>query len=221
MILLIDNYDSFTWNLVQRIGELDASLDLRVIRNDKITPDEIARLGPSHIIISPGPCSPTEAGVSNEVIRRFAGVVPILGVCLGHQCIGHVHGMTVARHARIMHGKTSPISHDGTGIFRGVPSPFSATRYHSLVVLRRDVPAQGWEVSAWTTDTLDDGTRAEVVMGLRRVGRAGEAPLEGVQFHPESFLTVEGPRLLANFLGIGAGRAGSDLEALRSVAQTR
>lgn len=202
MILLIDNYDSFTWNLVQRIGELDPAIDLRVVRNDEITVEEAEALRPTHVIVSPGPCSPTEAGVSNEIIMRFAGRVPVLGVCLEHQCIGHTHGMTVARHSRIMHGKTSEIAHDGRGIFRGIPSPFVATRYHSLVVLRSTVPAQGWEVSAWTTDVLDDGTKAEVVMGLRRLGKPGEAPLEGVQFHPESFLTVDGPRMLANFLGI-------------------
>jgi len=206
VILLIDNYDSFTWNLVQRIGELDPTLDLRVERNDRITPDQADSLRPSHIIVSPGPCSPREAGVSNAIIQRFAGRVPVLGVCLGHQCIGYVHGMTVARHSRIHHGKTSEIHHDGRGIFRGVPSPFTATRYHSLVVLRDSMPREGWEVSAWTEDSLDDGTRREVVMGLRRVPGAGEprAPLDGVQFHPESFLTTEGPRLLANFLGLGA-----------------
>lgn len=209
MILLIDNYDSFTWNLVQRIGELDPAIDLRVVRNDEITVEEAEALRPTHVIVSPGPCSPTEAGVSNEIIMRFAGRVPVLGVCLGHQCIGHTHGMTVARHSRIMHGKTSEIAHDGRGIFRGVPSPFVATRYHSLVVLRSTVPAQGWEVSAWTTDVLDDGTKAEVVMGLRRLGKPGEAPLEGVQFHPESFLTMEGPRMLANFLGIGDKAGGT------------
>lgn len=203
MILLIDNYDSFTWNLVQRIGELDASLDLRVIRNDKITAAEAAAMKPSHIIISPGPCSPNEAGVSNDIITALEGKIPILGVCLGHQCIGHTHGMTVTRHARIMHGKTSEISHDGKGIFRGVPSPMTATRYHSLVVLLPTIPPTGWEVSAWCTDTLDDGSVVDVVMGLRRTARPGEAVLEGVQFHPESFLTVEGPKLLANFLGIG------------------
>lgn len=204
MVLLIDNYDSFTWNLVQRIGELDPSIDLHVVRNDAITVDEAERLWPTHVIISPGPCSPREAGVSNAIIERFAGRVPVLGVCLGHQCIGHVSGMTVTRHARIVHGKTSDIFHDGRGIFRGLPSPFTATRYHSLVVLRDTVPAEGWEVSAWTTDTLDDGTEAEVVMGLRRMGKPGEAALDGVQFHPESFLTTEGPRLLANFLGKAA-----------------
>jgi anthranilate synthase/aminodeoxychorismate synthase-like glutamine amidotransferase len=208
VILLIDNYDSFTWNLVQRIGEIDPSVDVHVVRNDRITPDEARALAPSHIIISPGPCTPLEAGVSNDILGAFAGAVPILGVCLGHQCIGHVNAMTVTRHSRIMHGKTSPIHHDGQGVFRGLPNPFTATRYHSLVVLRHTVPADGsWAVSAWTTDTLDDGTRADVVMGLRRVSPAGIAPLEGVQFHPESFLTEEGPRLLANFLAMGAAEA--------------
>ncbi len=204
MILLIDNYDSFTWNLVQRIGELDPSLDLRVVRNDQITADEAVALKPSHVIISPGPCSPTEAGISNEIVRRFAGAVPLLGVCLGHQCIGFTHGMTVTRHSRIMHGKTSQIHHDGRGIFRGLPNPFVATRYHSLVVLRETMPQNGWEVSAWTEEELEDGARQSVVMGLRRIGKSGDAPLEGVQFHPESFLTVDGPRLLANFLGLKA-----------------
>lgn len=202
MILLIDNYDSFTWNLVQRIGELDASLDIRVERNDRISVEEAETLGPSHIIVSPGPCSPTEAGISNQIITHFAGRVPLLGVCLGHQCIGHTHGMIVRRHARIMHGKTSEIHHDGRGLFAGLPNPFTATRYHSLVVLRETIPSEGWEVSAWTTDTLDDGSTAEVVMGLRRTGLPGEAPLDGLQFHPESFLTTEGPRLFANFLGL-------------------
>jgi anthranilate synthase/aminodeoxychorismate synthase-like glutamine amidotransferase len=217
MILLIDNYDSFTWNLVQRIGELDPAIDLRVVRNDKITPDQAVEMRPSHVIISPGPCSPTEAGVSNAMIERFAGKVPVLGVCLGHQCMGHVHGMTVTRNPKVMHGKTSLIHHDGKGLFAGVPNPFVATRYHSLVVLRETVPtgtgsgggrgdagAAGWEVSAWTTDTFADGSTKDVVMGLRRIGAPAEAPMEGVQFHPESFLTIEGPRLLANFLGIPA-----------------
>lgn len=213
LILLIDNYDSFTWNLVQRLGELDPSLelgrDLVVVRNDKITPDEAERLdggrGPSRIIISPGPCTPSEAGVSSAIIERFAGRVPILGVCLGHQCIGALHGMTVARHAVPMHGKTSPISHDGRGVFAGLSSPFTATRYHSLVVLANTVPAavpgqDGWAVSAWTDEADGDGKR-RVVMGLRRVwADPSKSPLEGVQFHPESFLTEEGPRLLRNFL---------------------
>ena len=213
MILLIDNYDSFTWNLVQRIGELDRSLDVRVVRNDKITPDEAVAMEPTHVIVSPGPCTPLEAGVSNDIVGAFAGRTPLLGVCLGHQCIGHTHGMPVRRHDRIMHGKTSPIHHDDAGVFAGLPNPFTATRYHSLVVPRDTVPTDnGWAVSAWTTDTLDDGSEREVVMGLRTV-RDG-VPLEGVQFHPESYLTEVGPRLLANFLGLdpattaGAGGAG-------------
>lgn len=214
MILLIDNYDSFTWNLVQRLGELDPSLDperdLLVVRNDKITPEEAERIdggqGPSHVIISPGPCTPAEAGVSTAIIERFAGRVPVLGVCLGHQCIGAMNGMTVARHAVPMHGKTSPVKHDGRGVFAGLSNPFEATRYHSLVVLADTVPARvpgrdGWEVSAWTDEDDGRGGVRRVVMGLRRVwADAGKAPLEGVQFHPESFLTVEGPRLLKNFL---------------------
>ena len=192
MILLIDNYDSFTYNLVQRIGELDPRIDLRVYRNDKITIEEAEALRPDHIIISPGPCSPAEGAVSNDIIRRFEGRVPILGVCLGHQCIGYTHGMTVTRNDRLMHGKTSPIHHDGRTIFVGMSNPFTATRYHSLVVLRNTIDESQWDVSAWT----EEGE----VMGLRRKGEG--APMEGVQFHPESFLTVEGPLLLANFLGL-------------------
>ena len=200
MILLIDNYDSFTYNLVQRIGELDASLDLRVVRNDKITPPEVEQLRPSHIIVSPGPCTPREAGVSCDVIDAFAGRVPLLGVCLGHQSIGDRFGMTVDRHVKLMHGKTSEIHHDGRTIFEGISEPFTATRYHSLVILADSFDHGRFEVSAWCED---DGQR--VVMGLRAKPGAlpgGGAPLEGVQFHPESFLTVEGPRLLANFLGL-------------------
>ena len=210
MLLLIDNYDSFTWNLVQRIGEIDAALPIEVVRNDKITPEQAEQLRPSHVIISPGPCSPTEAGVSNDIVRRFAGRVPLLGVCLGHQCIGFTGGMTVSRAPRVMHGKTSQVQHDGRGIYAGMSEPFTATRYHSLVVLRDTVPPVGWEVSAWTVEH-DEGSltgRREVVMGLRRVwskadlaGGLPGAPLDGVQFHPESFLTEEGPLLLANFLG--------------------
>lgn len=217
-ILLIDNYDSFTWNLVQRLGEIDPSLrldrDLLVVRNDKITPDEAERIdggrGPSHVIISPGPCSPAEAGVSSAIIERFAGRVPVLGVCLGHQCIGALHGMTVTRHATPMHGKTSPVHHDGLGVFAGLSNPFTATRYHSLVVLAESVPQarpgeDGWAVSAWTDEPDGRGGTRRVVMGLRRVwADSGRAPLEGVQFHPESFLTEEGPRLLRNFLDMGA-----------------
>jgi len=203
MILLIDNYDSFTWNLVQRLGELRPDLIVRVVRNDKITPDEVESLNPERIIISPGPCTPNEAGVSNELVRRFAGRIPILGVCLGHQCIGAVHGMTVERHAKIMHGKTSLIHHDNEGVFMGVANPFEATRYHSLVVRRDSVPTDGWAISAWTADTLESGETVEVVMGLRRVWSENDTnkqPLVGVQFHPESFLTTQGHTLLANFL---------------------
>jgi len=192
MILLIDNYDSFTYNLVQRIGELDASLDLRVFRNDKITTDEAEKLAPQRVIISPGPCTPAEGGVSNDMIRHFAGRVPVLGVCLGHQCMGFTHGMTVERNDRLMHGKTSMIHHDGEGVFEGLSNPFEATRYHSLIVRREGMDTSQWTVSAWTDE--------DEVMGIRR--NWDQAPLEGVQFHPESFLTTEGPLLLANFLGL-------------------
>ncbi len=194
MILLIDNYDSFTFNLVQRIGELDPAVDLRVVRNDEVTVNDIERLGPTHIVLSPGPCTPNEAGICNEVVRAFRGGIPILGVCLGHQCIGAQHGMVVRRAEQIMHGKTSLIHHDGRAIFEGLPNPFVATRYHSLIVQRDTVPLDQFEVSAWTDD--------EVVMGLRWKGPERAAPLNGVQFHPESFLTVDGPLLLANFLGL-------------------
>lgn len=190
MIVLIDNYDSFTYNLVQRLGELDAGIDLRVYRNDKITPEQIEALGPSHIIISPGPCTPREAGVSNEVISRFAPTLPVLGVCLGHQCIGHVYGGEVVRNERIMHGKTSMIHHDGEGVFRGMSNPFEATRYHSLVIRRETFHNPDFVVSAWT----EEGE----IMGVRH--RTWQ--LHGVQFHPESFLTAEGPKLLANFLAL-------------------
>lgn len=190
MILLIDNYDSFTYNLVQRLGELDRSLDLRVIRNDQVTPAEAEGLDPSHLIISPGPCSPAEAGVSNAMIERFAGKIPILGVCLGHQCIGQVYGGKVVRNSRTMHGKTSPIHHDGSGVFQGLQNPFEATRYHSLVIERQTWNHPDFLVNAWT----EEGE----IMGVRH--RAW--PLHGVQFHPESFLTVEGPKLLANFLAM-------------------
>jgi anthranilate synthase/aminodeoxychorismate synthase-like glutamine amidotransferase len=192
MILLIDNYDSFTYNLLQRIGELDASLDLRVVRNDKITPDQAEAMRPERVIISPGPCTPREGGVSNDIIRRFAGKVPLLGVCLGHQCIGFAHGMTVRRHTRLMHGKTSAIHHDGRGVFEGLGNPFVATRYHSLIVDRQTIDESKWQISAWTDQ--------DEVMGLRLID--SPVPVEGVQFHPESFLTVEGPGLLANFLGL-------------------
>jgi anthranilate synthase/aminodeoxychorismate synthase-like glutamine amidotransferase len=188
MILLIDNYDSFTYNLVQRLGELDPDVDLRVVRNDRITADEVAALRPSHIIISPGPCTPREAGVSNDLIRRFAPTVPTLGVCLGHQCIGHVFGGEVVRNERVMHGKTSPIHHDGQGVFRGLSDPFEATRYHSLVIRRETFHNPDFVISAWTSE--------DEIMGVRHK----RWPLHGVQFHPESFLTIEGPQLLRNFV---------------------
>jgi anthranilate synthase/aminodeoxychorismate synthase-like glutamine amidotransferase len=188
MILIIDNYDSFTYNLVQRLGELDGQLDIRVFRNDQVSADAVARLEPSHIIISPGPCTPREAGVSNAVLQQLAGQVPILGVCLGHQCIGHCFGGEVVRNQRIMHGKTSPIYHDGQGVFRGLSNPFEATRYHSLVIRRDTFNNPDFVISAWTAEGE--------IMGVRH----RRWPLHGVQFHPESFLTQEGPRLLANFL---------------------
>jgi para-aminobenzoate synthetase component II len=187
MIVLIDNYDSFTYNLVQRLGELDAGADLRVFRNDKVTVDELERLAPSHIIISPGPCTPREGGISNEVIRRFAGRTPLLGVCLGHQCIGYTFGADVVRADRLMHGKTSLIRHDGRKLFEGITNPFEATRYHSLII-RNGTLSADFEVTAWTDENE--------IMGVRH----RQWPLEGVQFHPESFLTPDGPRMLANFL---------------------
>ena len=193
MILLIDNYDSFTYNLVQRIGELDASLDLRVFRNDKITVARAQQLAPACVIISPGPCTPREAGMSNDLIAALAGKVPLLGVCLGHQCIGHTFGMRVERNDRLMHGKTSSIHHDGRTIFHQLANPFTATRYHSLVIGRDSFDEKRFELSAWTD-------RGEIMAMRAKPGQFGPAPLEGVQFHPESFLTDEGPRLLANFL---------------------
>ena len=197
MILLIDNYDSFTYNLVQRIGELDPTVDLRVFRNDKITVDEAVALKPDHVIISPGPCTPREGGISNDIIKAFIGRTPLLGVCLGHQCIGHSFGMTVDRNVRLMHGKTSPIHHHVRTIFTGLSNPFIATRYHSLIILRQTFDDSRFEISAWTEE--------DEIMGLRaRPGVFGDAPVEGVQFHPESFLTVEGPLMLANFLGLPA-----------------
>jgi anthranilate synthase/aminodeoxychorismate synthase-like glutamine amidotransferase len=189
MILLIDNYDSFTYNLVQRLGELDATLDVRVYRNDQIRPEEVGDLKPSHVIISPGPCTPNEAGVSNDILRRYSATIPTLGVCLGHQCIGHVFGGEVVRNYRVMHGKTSPIFHDGQGVFRGLSNPFEATRYHSLVIRRETFTHPDFIVSAWTAE--------DEIMGVRH----RTWPLHGVQFHPESFLTLEGPRLLRNFIG--------------------
>ena len=185
MLLVIDNYDSFTYNLVQYFGELGA--DPLVKRNDEITLDEIRALAPERIVISPGPCTPNEAGISNEVIRQLGERTPILGVCLGHQCMGHVFGGDVVRAPRLMHGKTSPILHNGEGVFAGLPNPFEATRYHSLIVQRDTFPAC-LEITAETAE--------KEIMGLRH--RA--YPMHGVQFHPESILTLEGKRLLGNFL---------------------
>ena len=185
MILMIDNYDSFTYNLVQYLGEMGE--ELQVYRNDKITVDEIERLKPDRIVISPGPCSPKEAGISVETIKHFAGKIPILGVCLGHQGIGYAFGGEVVRAGRLMHGKTSMIHHDGKGVFKGLPNPFEATRYHSLVIKRETMPSC-LEISAET----DIGE----VMGVRHK----EFVIEGVQFHPESILTQNGKDLLRNFL---------------------
>ncbi|MCE9620463.1 MAG: aminodeoxychorismate/anthranilate synthase component II [Planctomycetes bacterium] len=198
MVLLIDNYDSFTWNLVHRMQEASPGLRVEVVRNDEIDAAKAEAMKPTHLVISPGPCTPKEAGASAELVRHFRGRIPILGVCLGHQTIGACHGMTVRRADAPMHGKTSLIHHDGRGVFQGLPDPFPATRYHSLVIDPATLSDE-FEVSAKT----EDG----VIMGIRRKAGAGEAPLEGVQFHPESFLTPDGPRLLSNFLAMrGAGR---------------
>jgi anthranilate synthase component 2 len=199
MILMIDNYDSFTYNLVQYFGELGA--EVRVYRNDAITLDAVEALGPSHIVLSPGPCTPTEAGVCLDLIRRFgveqSGRFPILGVCLGHQAIGQALGGRVVRAGKLMHGKTSPIHHTGRGVFARLPSPYTATRYHSLIVASEDLPAD-LEVTAWTA--REDGSRDEI-MGFRHQ----RLPIEGVQFHPESILTEHGHALLKNFLEQTAG----------------
>lgn len=193
MILLLDNYDSFTYNLVQRLGELNPSLDLQVYRNDKITVKEIESKNPSHLIISPGPCTPNEAGISVDCVTHFAGKLPILGVCLGHQSIGQATDGVIVRAKRLMHGKTDRMFHDGRGIYKGVPNPFVATRYHSLVI-DPDTISDQFEVSAWCD--APDGERE--IMGIRHK----EYPLIGMQFHPESFLTEHGPQLLQNFLDI-------------------
>ena len=184
-VLVIDNYDSFTFNLVQYLGELGA--ETRVVKNDGIAVDAILEDAPSGLLISPGPCTPNEAGISLEAIEMLAGKIPILGVCLGHQSIGQAFGGKVVRAARLMHGKTSPIEHDGRGVFASIPSPFEATRYHSLLVERESLP-DCLEVSAWTAEGE--------IMGLRH--RAHD--VEGVQFHPESVLTIEGKKLLANWV---------------------
>ena len=189
MVFVLDNYDSFTYNLVQYVGELGAKVEVR--RNNEVTVEEIVAMSPQRIIVSPGPCTPQEAGISIELIRHFAGKVPVLGVCLGHQAIGAAFGGEVVRAKNLMHGKTSQVEHDGKTIFRGLSSPMTATRYHSLIVAENNLP-KDLEVSAWTSDK--DGTR--VIMGLRHRKFA----VEGVQFHPESVLTNEGKKLVANFL---------------------
>ena len=192
MILLIDNYDSFTYNLYQYLCELGA--EVSVVRNDQISIEEIADMAPEKIVVSPGPNTPEKAGISNDVIRHFGPETPTLGVCLGHQSIAQAFGGRVVRAERLMHGKTSEIHHDGKGIFEGLPNPFTATRYHSLIVDRASV-GEEFQISAWTAD--------DELMGLRWVGgRNNQSPMDGVQFHPESFLTNEGPALLANFLGL-------------------
>jgi anthranilate synthase component II len=187
MVLVIDNYDSFTYNLVQYFGELGA--DIRVVRNDQVTLDEIRAMQPTHIVISPGPGDPDDGGISNDVIREFGPAIPVLGVCLGHQCMGQVYGGVVSRAPRLMHGKTSKVYHNGQGLFNGIPSPFVATRYHSLIV-EEPLP-ESLQVTAFTRDGE--------VMGLQH----HEYPVYGVQFHPESILTEHGKRILQNFLAMG------------------
>ncbi|MDA0769425.1 MAG: anthranilate/aminodeoxychorismate synthase component II [SAR202 cluster bacterium Casp-Chloro-G4] len=195
MILLIDNYDSFTYNLYQYLCELGA--DVKVVRNDEITIEEIEEMAPEKIVVSPGPKTPEKAGISPEVIRRFGAKIPMLGVCLGHQCIGYAYGGTVGGAGEIMHGKMSLIHHDGKGVYKGLPNPFKAIRYHSLAVYKEDLP-DDLEVSAWT----DNG----IVMGVRHK----EHPVEGIQFHPESIMTEVGHDLLRNFLESGPQANGED-----------
>jgi len=196
MLLLIDNYDSFTWNLVQRLGEIAPELPVEVYRNDQITGDEVAAKQPSYLVISPGPCTPAEAGVSCEVVRRFAGRMPILGVCLGHQAIGQVFGGQIVRAKQLMHGKVDQIEHNGAGLFAGLASPLEATRYHSLVIDPPTLPPE-FEIDAWAA--APDGGRE--IMAIRH----RTLPVYGVQFHPESFLTPTGYDLLQAFLGLPSG----------------
>jgi len=193
MVFVLDNYDSFTYNLVQYLGELGAQVEVR--RNDEVKIAEIDALRPERIVVSPGPCTPQDAGISIDLIRYFAGKIPVLGVCLGHQAIGAAFGGEVVRAKTLMHGKTSAVEHDGRTLFSGIRSPMTATRYHSLIVREKDLPPD-LEVSAWTND--QDGTR--VIMGLRHK----KFPVEGVQFHPESVLTSEGKKMVENFLKIQA-----------------
>jgi anthranilate synthase/aminodeoxychorismate synthase-like glutamine amidotransferase len=190
MVVVIDNYDSFTYNLVQRLGELDPNIDIRVFRNDELSVADLEKLSPSRVLVSPGPCTPNEAGISVECVRHFAGRVPLLGVCLGHQSIGQAFGGRVIRAPELMHGKTDAIMHDNGGLFRDIECPFIATRYHSLVIQPESMPAE-LIVSAWT----DTGGQRQV-MGVRH----RDYPLEGWQFHPESFLTEPGIELLRRFL---------------------
>ncbi len=191
MVFVLDNYDSFTYNLVQYIGELGAEVEVR--RNDQVTVAEIEAMHPERIVISPGPCTPREAGISIDVIRKLSGKIPILGVCLGHQAIGEAFGGKVVRAPHLMHGKTSAVLHDNKTIFQGLPQPMTATRYHSLIVQEKDLPEE-LEISAWTTEK--DGTRT--IMGLRHRLH----PVEGVQFHPESVLTDAGKQLVKNFVSL-------------------
>lgn len=187
MILVIDNYDSFTFNLVQYLGELGA--EMRVFRNDKITVEEAVALNPEKVLVSPGPCTPKEAGISCDIVREFGPRLPLFGVCLGHQSIGDVYGGKVIRADRLMHGKTSPMIHEDKSVFKGLPSPFDATRYHSLIIERESLP-DCLEITAWTAEGE--------IMGVQHK----EHPVHGVQFHPESILTVEGKKLLQNFLDL-------------------
>jgi len=195
VVLVLDNYDSFTYNLVQYLGELGAQVEVR--RNDQVTLADVEAMRPERIVVSPGPCTPQEAGISIALIRHFAGKVPILGVCLGHQAIGAAFGGKVVRAPHLMHGKTSTVTHDNRSIFHGLPAPMTATRYHSLIVEEKDLPAE-LEVSAWTTEK--DGSRT--IMGLRHRKFA----VEGVQFHPESVLTDSGKKLIRNFLAVVSGQ---------------
>ncbi len=200
MLLLVDNYDSFTWNLVQRFGEIAPQVSVEVHRNDRISPAAIAAKQPSHLVLSPGPCTPDEAGISCDVVRRFAGRMPILGVCLGHQAIGQVFGGHILRAKQLMHGKVDRIEHGSEGLFAGLASPIEATRYHSLVIDPPSLPRE-FEVDAWST--APDGSRE--IMAIRH----RSLPVFGLQFHPESFLTPAGYDLLRNFLAVQTGVAGA------------